>query len=145
MAKTSVPQSDQTTIELPQVLSKTALIKKYVAVISFIIGGRVLWALYPKLSGPLSALQLAMIVGCLTAIGLGAWLWPKKLNIINLLSLVVLINVGLVTLYIIFGVPLGLLDYFGFIDSWVTEPVTLYGLIIGSIATYMLINVIRAP
>ncbi|SFK98712.1 hypothetical protein SAMN04488518_11376 [Pseudovibrio ascidiaceicola] len=145
MVKTSVPQSDQTTIEPPQVLSKTALTKKYVAVIAFIIGGRSLWTLYPKLSGPLTALQLVMIIGCLTAIGLGAWLWPKKLNIINLLSLVILVNVGLAVVVIAFGVPLFFLTYFELIDEWAVEPVTLYGLVITSTAAYMVINIFRAP
>ncbi|MFS8180874.1 hypothetical protein ACMG4P_04850 [Pseudovibrio denitrificans] len=144
MADTETTRSDHTSSE-PRRLSKAALAKKYAAIIAFTIGGHALWTLYQQFSGPLSALQLVMVVGSLIAIGLGAWLWPNKLTIINLIATVALVNVGMTIVFIAFGGAIGFLISSGIIGVWAAEPVTLFGLVIGCIIALMAINIIRTP
>ncbi|AEV37533.1 hypothetical protein PSE_3025 [Pseudovibrio sp. FO-BEG1] len=145
MSANNATQTGSATDEPHQLLSKTALIKKYVAVIAFFAGGQGYWFFYRQLYDMPPILGLGLLLGSPIAIGVGVWLWPKKINIINLLSLVILINVGVVALFIGIGTIIAILHYVEVLELWAAEPVTIYGLTIGGIATYWLFNIIRAP
>ncbi|KZK95033.1 MULTISPECIES: hypothetical protein [unclassified Pseudovibrio] len=145
MVTTSATQTGSATDEPRQPLSKAELTKKYAADIAFVAGGQGLWFVSRHLYDTRPILQVAMVVGSLIAIGLGVWLWPRKINIIILICRIVLINVGVVALFFGFAAAIAFLAYDGHIDASEMGFDTCFGLTIGSIAPYWLVNIIRAP
>ncbi|KZL06005.1 hypothetical protein [Pseudovibrio sp. Ad26] len=145
MVTTSDTQTRAATDDPRQPLSKVELIKKYAADIAFVAGAQGIWFFYRQLYDLPPILGLALLIGSPVAIGLGVWLWPKKINIIILICRIVLINVGVVALFFGFAAAIAFLDYDGHIDASQMGFDTCFGLTIGSIAPYWLVNIIRAP